>query len=194
MNADHLAPFYEFLEHISFGRSLDGRFLVSLLSANPAVEVDYLDLSQKMADLAESRVARLDRQSRKRVRFFVADIRQFGPRPDGYDLIATHFFLDCFSDAQLSAIVPRIAAWTTPSVLWLLSEFREARESHRRLWTHSIIRSLYAAFRLTTGLQVQHLPDYSAAIARAGFSLRDQQISLAGLLSSSLWVNRVPRD
>ena len=211
MNCDRLAPFYEFLERISFGRSLercrgafldhtkasqraiicgggDGRFLTQLLSVNPAVEVDFVDLSPKMVELAEIRLSSSDRKARKRVRFFVADIRGFQPRHEGYDLIATHFFLDCFTDAELISVIRRIAAWATPNAQWLVSEFRYAQEPYRRAWTHAVISSLYAAFRFTTGLQVRHLPDYSAGLARSGFALRFEVISLYGLLYSAIWV------
>jgi SAM-dependent methyltransferase len=213
MNCDRLAPHYEALERVSFGRSLehgrcsflehaktsqravecgggDGRFLARLLSLNPQVEVDFVDLSPKMVDLAEWRVTSLGRAFRNRVKFYVADIREFQPRPEGYDLIATHFFFDCFTQSELAPVVRRLAGWATSDANWLVSEFHEAHAGVHRLWTKAVIRSLYAGFRLTTGLKVSTLPDYPTALARAGFALRLESVSLAGLLHSSLWAPR----
>ena len=80
MNCDWLAPYYESLEHFSFGNYLeqrrfafleetkqsqralecgggDGRFLARLLSLNRKVQVDFVDSSPKMTELAERRVS-----------------------------------------------------------------------------------------------------------------------------------------
>ena len=78
MNCDWLAPYYESLEHLSFGSFLeerrfaflektkqseralecgggDGRFLARLLSLNDKVQVDFVDSRPKMKELAERR-------------------------------------------------------------------------------------------------------------------------------------------
>jgi SAM-dependent methyltransferase len=203
MNCDGIARYYEVLEHLSFGRSLersrfaflgeartsrraivcgggDGRFLARLLRVNSRVEVDFVELSPKMMDLAERRVAGMGRAYRERVRFRVGDVWEFEPRTDGYDLIVTHFFLDCFSEAQLAAIVACLGSWGTPDGRWIVSDFREAEGPVGRLWTRAVIRGLYAAFWVTTGLRVTRLPNYPAAIAREGYLLRCEEKALGG--------------
>jgi SAM-dependent methyltransferase len=210
MNCDRLAPYYETLERIAFGRKLeacrfafldhtksskcaflcgdgDGRFLAKLLSASPFVEVDFVDSSSKMLELAERRAFSLGSLFRSRVRFHLADIREFTPNSPAYDLVATHFFLDCFDDSELPQLVRRIAAWTTADSQWLLSDFREAPGTLPRFWTRAVIRSLYAAFHLTTGLQVTHIPNYRAALINSGFVSQLEFNLRAGLLHSSLW-------
>ena len=210
MNCDGIARYYEVLEHLSFGRSLersrfaflgeartsrraivcgggDGRFLVRLLRVNSRVEVDFVELSPKMVELAEQRVAGMGRRFRERVRFRVRDVWEFEPRTDGYDLIVTNFFLDCFSEKELTAIVARLGSWGTRDSRWIVSDFREAEGPISRLWTWAVIRALYVAFRVATGLPVTRLPNYGAALAREGYLLRCEERALAGLLHSSLW-------
>lgn len=210
MNCDALARSYELLEYLSFGRFLersrfafldelrtsrrallcgggDGRFLARLLCANPRVEVDFVDLSPRMIELAARRCTAMGRSFQARVRFHVADIRQFKPRPEGYDLIVTNFFLDCFTEEELAAVVSFLAGCATPPLRWVVSDFRQAGGPIGRLWTAAVIRSLYAAFRLTTGLHVNRLPDYPSALASKGFLLRLEETFLGGLLHSSLW-------
>jgi ubiquinone/menaquinone biosynthesis C-methylase UbiE len=210
MNCDRIAPYYETLEHLSFGTWLersrfvflkevklsrkaiicgggDGRFLARLLQANSIVEVDFVELSSKMIALAEQRVAAMGQQFRERVRFHAADLRVFQPQTEGYDLIVTNFFLDCFSDSQLADVVARLSSWSLPHVRWIVSDFREAHTPIARFWTRSIVRALYAAFRLTTGLRVMRLPNYAAAIARERYVRRREENFLGGLVHSSLW-------
>jgi SAM-dependent methyltransferase len=210
MNCDAIAPYYEVLEHLSFGRRLeqtrfafleearasrraivcgggDGRFLARLLRANPTVQVDFVDLSPKMIELAEKRITGMGRAARRRVSFHASDIREFASRPEEYDLIVSHFFLDCFSDAELADVVGSLADWAAPEVTWIVSDFREMEGLISRIWTSGVTRTLYAAFRLTTGLQVMRLPKYLHAIAQAGFRLRLEENALGGLLHSSVW-------
>jgi SAM-dependent methyltransferase len=210
MNCDGIARYYEVLEHLSFGRSLersrfaflgeartsrraivcgggDGRFLARLLRVNSRVEVDFVELSPKMVELAEQRVAGMGRRFRERVRFRVGDIWEFEPRTDGYDLIVTNFFLDCFSEEELTAIVACLGSWGTRDARWIVSDFREPEGPVSRLWTWVVIRGLYVAFRVTTGLPVTRLPNYGAALAKEGYRLRCEERALAGLLHSSLW-------
>ena len=210
MNCDGIARYYEVLEHLSFGRYLertrfaflgetrtsrrailcgggDGRFLARLLCENPSVEVDFVELSPMMIELAERRVAGMGRAFRERVRFYSGDVREFEPRPEGYDLIVTNFFLDCFREQELGQVVARLASCGAPRARWIVSDFREADGLIGRMWTGAVIRGLYAAFRWTTGLRVDRLPDYAGALARRGYLLRCEERALGGLLHSSLW-------
>src|ERR1700730_12227416 len=112
MNCDGIARYYEVLEHLSFGSYLersrfaflgeartsrkailcgdgDGRFLARLGQVNAQVEVDFVELSPKMVELAERRVVGMGRTFRQRVRFRVGDVWDFEARTDGHDLILT---------------------------------------------------------------------------------------------------------
>jgi ubiquinone/menaquinone biosynthesis C-methylase UbiE len=210
MNCDRIAPYYEILEHFLFGSRLehrrfaflgeirtsrkalvcgggDGRFLARLLRVNTGVEVDFVDLSSTMIELAERRVAGMGRAFRKRVRFHAGDVRSFAAPADHYDLIVTHYFLDCFSNQELEDVVGRLANWGMPQARWIVSDFREANGPIGRLWTRSVIGGLYSAFRFTTGLKVTRLPEYKAALTKKGYFLRFEEDVMAGLLHSSLW-------
>jgi ubiquinone/menaquinone biosynthesis C-methylase UbiE len=210
MNCDGIAAVYETLERISFGGALqrmrvaylrqaggarmalvcgdgDGRFLAELLRANRRVTVDYVDASARMTELAHERIARLGEKCLERVRFFTGDIRKFSAAENRYDLVTGHFFLDCFTDAELVGTIARIAEWSTPDACWLVSDFREAQTRMGRLWTQAMIRGLYAGFRMMTGLRVRRVPDYAAALAAYGYRLRAEEERLGGLLFSSVW-------
>jgi SAM-dependent methyltransferase len=211
MNCDALAPFYSILEHISFGPFLerarfkflpqlhdsrrallcgdgDGRFLARLLQENPTVEVDFVDLSGRMIELAAGRASNLGPAFRNRVCFHHCDIRDFSPAtPESYDLIAAHFFLDCFGETDLRSVIQLFSSWATPNAQCIVSEFREIPAPPARYISRAIVRSLYAAFRLTANLRTTRLPDYPAALQTHGFRLQQESFLLHGLLHSSLW-------
>lgn len=210
MNCDRIAPFYQSLEYACFGRELerrrfaflqetsncrtalvcgggDGRFLARLLRFNPHIEVDFVDLSRRMIDVAERRISAMGERLCRRVRFYVGDIRTFNLQPPSYDLIVTHFFLDCFCENEIDSLVSSLAASARSGCLWLLSEFREGDGLLRKLPTRAVIRTLYAAFRITTGLRVVRLPNYKSRLLAQGILCEREETALAGLLCSSLW-------
>jgi len=209
MNCDRIAPYYQSLEHLSFGKSLerrrfafleetrtsrravvcgggDGRFLARLLRTNSKVQIDFVEISPRMIELAERRVAGMGRTYRDRVRFHVADVCEFQAQSEAYDLIVTNFFLDCFSDTELANVVTRLAGWGAARGRWLVSDFCEADGAIRHFWTSAIIRGIYGAFRITTGLRVTSLANYMTALARVGYRKRHEETALGGLLQSSL--------
>ncbi len=165
----------------------DGRFLAGLLQVNPAVEVTYIDLSKEMARIAEDRVTRLGASYRSRVQFFCADVMTFVPPHRDYDLFATHFFLDCFTPEEIRKLILKMMEWTLPQAKWVLSEFRRSQSACGKLWTGVVIRALYAAFRVTTGLRVRRIPQYDSCLLSAGFRLCEREVATGGLLISELW-------
>jgi ubiquinone/menaquinone biosynthesis C-methylase UbiE len=210
MNCDGIASYYEVVEHMTFMSHLerrrfafvgesrtarraivcgggDGRFLARLLRANARVQVDFVEVSSRMIDLAERRVTGMGPSFLERVRFHHEDIRTVDLKCARYDLIVTNFFLDCFFNAELQAVVDRLARFGTPEGKWIVSEFREAHGALGRVWTQGVIAGLYAAFWATTGLRGIRLPQYRAALEKAGYSVRFEEEALGGLLYSSVW-------
>jgi len=210
MNCDGIAPYYETVEHFTFLRHLerrrfafigearkarkaivcgggDGRFLARLLRGNAWVQVDIVEMSFSMIELTEKRVAGMGPSYRERVRFRHGDIRTIDLANGWYDLIVTNFFLDCFFKPELQCVVNRLASCGTPETKWIVSDFKEAHSALGRVWTQWVIAGLYAAFWATTGLRGIRLPQYRAALANAGYSVRFEEEALGGLLYSSVW-------
>ncbi len=206
---DRIARPYRWLEYFSFGPMLercrfyrlpqlanarralvlgdgDGRFLACLLRKNPQIQVDAVDLSPAMLELLRKRV---EACALSRIKLHCVDAREFMP-PANYDLVITHFFLDCFTTDELHALVGRIRCHLTQDACWVLSEFATP-SGPMSLLARFIVWALYAAFGLMTGLQVRWLPDYSAALSGAGFLLSERRHWLGGLLVSELWKSRL---
>jgi SAM-dependent methyltransferase len=196
VDCDRIARWYRWFEYAGFGRGLerrrqaflsdvsdarrvlalgdgDGRALASLLAAAPRACIDYIDVSAGMLELARARAGT------EHVVYRKEDART-APLPEAeYDLIVTHFFLDCFDEADLEPLIARLARAATPQSRWLISEFR----GNGRL-----VRALYFFFRLTTGLRTRRLVDHHPLLRRHGFRLVRREDRWRGLLASELWV------
>ena len=207
-NFDRVARPYRWLEVLTFGRALeacrerllprslaardalvlgdgDGRFLVQLLRGNPHVTATAIDSSAAMLRLLEQRC----RFARERLCILHCDALDGVcalPASQTFDLIATHFFLDCLTQTDLDQLAAVVATRTRPGALWIISEFH-VPAGWRGLPQRVVVRLLYAAFGLLTGLRVTRLPDHASALERAGFTRIDRRLRLAGLLTSELW-------
>lgn len=205
---DRIARPYRWLEYLSFGPALqrtrthwlsairqresalvlgdgDGRFTAALLEASPRVHIHAVDLSQAMLQLL---CARGGNHSAGRLRAEHADLRAWTPAAHArYDLVATHFFLDCLTTAQVADLIERLKPALAPGALWLVSDFAVPRTPFGRWIAQPLVAALYRAFHVLTGLSVNRLPDHAAALESAGLRLQGEQRRLKGLLVSQLW-------
>jgi ubiquinone/menaquinone biosynthesis C-methylase UbiE len=199
MNCDSIARLYRWVEYAMFGSALqrrrvaflpevagarrvlvlgdgDGRFLEKLVKQNPRAGFDYVDLSGRMLDLARGRAGTA------RVTYHQADALEIALPERGYDLVVTHFFLDCFAESGAARLVERVAHAACPRTRWLVSEFRRTR------WSPPVLAGLYLFFRITTGLKTRRLIDHHPLLAQQGFQMLRAESAWLGLLASELWV------
>jgi ubiquinone/menaquinone biosynthesis C-methylase UbiE len=216
MNCDSIAPLYLMGERLFFGHALDrcrtahlpalgqheaalvcgdgdGRFLRALVASRTATKIDYVDVSRRMTALARKRLDKAAGVAGLHVEFFSTDIRELAPAR-GYDLIATHFFLDCFGDDEIREVVEAIAGHAAANATWLVSEFQIPPRGLARYAGSLAIRALYATFRILTGLRAQRLPDYRAALSACGFTCAAHESSCGGLLTSQVWRRRLAEE
>ncbi len=209
MSFDLLAPHYRWMEWLLAGPKLqrcrtaflrqvpeprhalllgegNGRFLVEFVLAHPGTRVTCLDASEPMLASARARLQRpgLDNHN---VEFVQADIFNWSPPREAFDLVVSHFFLDCFRPDQLEQILPRVAAATTPEANWLLADFREPPAGWARWRARLILRAMYLFFRRAAGLPAARLTLPDPMLQEQGFALRERRLFEWGLLHSDLW-------
>jgi len=203
MNCDRIAPFYRFFEHAAFGGRLqrhrlafqyaaegkrralvlgdgDGRFTEALALSYPDLEIDSIELSAGMVMQARKRAG-------KRVSIIGADVMEFPFARARYDVVFTHFFLDCFSISDLDKLISRVSEALTAEAVWVVSDFRQARSGWHRIYTWAWLAAMYSFFGLITGLKTRRLPDYEQALASAGFVKSKERMSADGLIVSQWW-------
>ena len=113
------------------------------------------------------------------------DLAAFPEAP--FDLVVTHFFLDCFNETELASLVARVNAVAEKTAVWVVSDFAIPQRTPARLLGKWIVRGLYLAFGLLTGLGARRLPDHARVLREAGWMLADRRELLLGLLVSEAW-------
>jgi SAM-dependent methyltransferase len=207
-NFNYIAKPYRWLEYLTLGRALencrnhylpqlldrrhalvlgdgDGRFLAELLKRNPHLQADAIDTSATMLQLLRKRCEAATSDAAIRLHTHHASALTV-PLSGPYDLVVTHFFLDCLTQPELDSLITRITPTLAPGALWLISDFR-IPGGPMHLPAKFLIRSLYLAFRLLTGLRTTHLPDHATPLTQAGLTRISHQHRLAGLLITELW-------
>ncbi len=211
MSFDRIAPHYRWMEFVLAGGKLqrcrtaflgeigdaenilivgegNGRFLLECRGASPQARITCIDASRRMLELARVRLGRGGFTDRD-VEFVQADALEWRPPARAYDLIVTHFFLDCFHARQLPEVVGKLARSAALNARWLLADFRvpagwiAGGRGRLMLW------SMYAFFRVIARLPAKRLTHPDPFLAEAGFALEQRRLSEWGLLHSDLWRN-----
>lgn len=207
-NFDWIAGAYSLLEHLSFGPYLqrcrtlrlhtemqnrrralvygdgDGRFLQRLVEANRSIRITAVDGSAAMI-----RHARRHLPSEANVTLVHADALEYLPqRTAQYDLVTSHFFLDCFDESGLDRLLHRVDRAVSPDAIWVISDFAiPARPVLLNLGARALVRALYFGFRVLTGLRVRRLPNHGSVFRNHGWRLLDRTEMLGGILISEVW-------
>lgn len=203
-----LARAYRWMEYLSFGPYLqqcrtlrlaemascrraliygdgDGRFLAELVRRLPRIRVAAIDASSEMLRRAAERLP-----SDADVRMVEADALtdQAAALPEApFDLIVSHFFLDCFNEQELSTLLAAVNGAAAEDAIWVVSDFAIPQRAVARQAGKLIVSGLYLAFGVLTGLTTRHLPDHGRVMCEAGWSLDDRRTLLLGLLVSERW-------
>lgn len=213
MSFDLVAPHYHWLETIAFGNALqrartcwidtiarpkrtlivgegDGRFLCELVRAFPAIDIDCIDASKAMLQLAGARLRRTHPESASRVHFLCEDLLKWSPRKS-YDLVVTHFFLDCFPAGELEEIIAKLASAAGPGAIWLIADFAIPRTRFARARARWWLRMMYTFFRAAAGIAANELVDPTPYLDGHGFIRASENLSRGNMLRSDMYVAAV---
>lgn len=164
-----------------------GRFLEALRQNQPDVRVTFLDSSAGMHQAAMRRLRRRG-LSLEKIDFVRGDLPTESPPGQDYDLIATHFFLDCFPAGTLDGVVSRLAQSARPGAHWLVSDFQvPTRGGLPRLRARGILWMMYRFFRLATRLPADRLVAPGPILEKNGFTRKEHVEFEWGLLYAEWW-------
>lgn len=206
---DRLAPAYVWLERASYGHRLqrcrtallselndaktalilgdgDGRFLEVLLKSNSQIEVDSLDVSPGMIALARRRIDAIP-GAVARVRFQKADARTANFDIEKYDLIVTNFFLDCFPERELQALIANLVPSLKPGGRWIVGDFRMPEGRAARWFAQLALTGMYLFFRAVTRIPASRLVDPDPFLRSNGLESIHREEALGGFLAATLW-------
>lgn len=206
MSFDVLAPHYRWMEVVLAGEKLqrcrtafldriptaknvlilgegNGRFLVECRRKMPKAHIVCVDASARMLALAQRRLS----DNGGSTEFICADALMWMPPELKFELIVTHFFLDCFRREHLESLIAKIAGAAAPEANWLLADFQAAAAGLARVRSKLILWTMYRFFRVVTRLPAKELVSPDAFLERHGFRLAERRVTEWGLIHSDWW-------
>ena len=206
---DKLAPWYHFLETISFGNQLqqcrisqiaelkevknvlilgdgNGRFLESLLKLNCNAEIESLDISSNMIGLANARITPLPNNSQ--VVFIHTDVFDWNFPKCKYDLVVTNFFLDCFTYSELTNLLEKISLSLKPEGKLIYGDFNVPNSLLIKTLASLLLFGMYLFFRIFTRISAKSLYDPTTLLIENKFILKNEKYYLWSFLKSQLWI------
>lgn len=160
----------------------DGRGAELFAALEEDCELQLLDSSQAFLARAQER---LDGAGH-RATYRRVDLPGGDWDGDPFDLIATHFFLDCFEPPELGRVISELSSQASPGALWIHSDFRRDPSGWRGLWTGTWLALLYPFFRWTTGIRARRLVEPDADLSGSGWQRLDS-IEVGSLWRASVW-------
>jgi ubiquinone/menaquinone biosynthesis C-methylase UbiE len=166
----------------------DGRFLEKLTSINPNCLVTVLDASPIMLALAKTKVPATFQGE---IHFCKEDATKCTFPFEAFDAVVSHFFLDCFTEETLSALLEKLSSTLRPNGKWLIADFVEpSPNALRSLPQFLCLRILYAFFRLTCGIEARRVVSPHKTLRTHGLS-ESRCISFSkGLLTSLVFIKQ----
>lgn len=118
------------------------------------------------------------------VRFVRGDARVVLEELDSksFDVIVSHFFLDCFALETLGELVPQIARCLRPGGHWFVSEF-----TAQTAWQRCVLWVMYRFFNLTTETEATLFPNYGDVMRSNGLEPARLGTWRAGFIVADDW-------
>ena len=208
---DRIAPYYDGLARLVFGRSIQraqchfldrilpgahvlvvgggtGWLLPHLLDRPEVAHVTYLETSAEMLAMAQQKVRAWDEDALLKITFVHGNERTLGPE-DHFSVVITNFVLDMYEGAALDILMQTLAEHLVPGGIWLFSDFRLSKNKWHRGWQRGMVYAMYAFFRLTTGLAQQALPPYHQHFVVHGLRMSDERSFFKDFIVSRVYVS-----
>lgn len=204
MNFNWIAPVYDPLAFLVFGRQLDraqttflpqilpdssvlvvgggtGRLLEQVLTTCQPKQVLYLEASAQMVALSSQRIIR--HAVVGSVEFRVGDETLLKP-DEHFDVIVTPFVLDLYTAKTLqTSFIPALRSRLKHGGLWLVTDFIQPQIG----WQKALLWTMIRFFRLTAGIEIHQLPDWQWCLREAGLTLQEGERRVGGMVATEVW-------
>ncbi len=205
---NRLSYFYRLLEFVAFGRALDrarvslllqlpeldsllslgdgdGRFLSKFLEGQPNCRVTSIDQSSAMIRLQRRRIPKSVADAL--VDFQVADVGNVCFERGRFNAVSVLFFLDCFSEKELTRLLERVIPWVAPGGFVYFADFVLPKSGWQRIRARFYIRVMHLFFRWCTGLENNRLVDIASCLEKLELALIEERFSNLGLIRTAIY-------
>lgn len=153
LNRQHQAHFL-ILNHLKDGDKIlwvgggAGKFIPELEKLNLKLEIDYIDFSSKMIELAKK-----EKTSNLKINYIVLDIFDFDTDKK-YDVIMTTFLFDHFKQNKAKELFSQLNEFLNIRGIWFYVDFNQSQKG----WQKNITNLMLLFFRVVIGLDISQLP------------------------------------
>lgn len=197
MNYGRIAPFYQLLSQIIFGKSLihaQQKVLASIPPKNRLLilgggdgeifknlknfpdSIDFVEVSSKMINLAKTKTT-----------FPVNWIHEntFRFQPNGtYDYIYLPFLLDNFTPEQAGTLISSFKNWSSQNGIVIITDYPEKPAE----WQKVLLKTMYLFFKIVSGLKVNQMPPVSGLMQSEGWKRVATQTSFSGFIETKTYI------
>lgn len=197
---NYIAPFYDALGRIVFGNALiksqsyhlqgiqpnseilivgggSGRILTEFDKLSIPLSVTYVEKSSKMVELSKNKGPFKNLS----VHFVCGECKDITVK--NFDVIFTAFFLDVFRSANLHWVIQCLKTLLGPDGIWIVTDFIRTPT----LWQRLLIRSMYAFFRITAGLEGNKLLDFEKYLIEKDLNKGRCKTFYKGMIESAIY-------
>lgn len=153
LNRQHQAHFL-ILKHLKKGDKIlwvgggGGKFIPELEKLNLNLEIDYIDFSSRMIDLAKK-----ERTLKLKINFIVADIFDF-ETDKKYDVVISSFLFDHFDQDKAEKLFLQLNEYMKSKGIWFYIDFNQNQEA----WQRIVTNLMFVFFRVVINLEINQLP------------------------------------
>lgn len=152
-----------------------GWWMNDFLLANPDTRITFIDASEKMIRLAESKLQVKDRVD------FIHGTHQSIP-DEKYDAVVLFYFMDLFTNEELAPLIQTIKRKINTQGVWLVSDF-----VNHQPWHATLLKVMYTFFNLVTGLPAFSLPEWQLHLRKQGLKQSEHITFYKGFIYSSVY-------
>jgi ubiquinone/menaquinone biosynthesis C-methylase UbiE len=199
---NRIAPYYDFLKRVVFGRAIadsqaaflgnvrqgsklliigggSGEMLPVLkkiVTASSGFAIWYVEASSEMITLAAKR------ESPANINF-IHGTEEALPEKVMFDVVITNFFLDLFPYDKGTEICGKIGRRIYPGGLWLVSDF----VNEGKWWQRALLWIMYRFFAITCKIEATGLPAWESQLLAVGMKDEIHKSFYGGFIKSALY-------
>jgi len=198
-NFDRIAPFYDQLARIVFGSAIQkaqcffldqirdndtvlvlgggtGWIVDAIMDHVPTAQITFIDNSKSMIEMAKNRI-RVEHQSK--VAFVEGEYFDRN-RDDDFDVIFSAFYLDMFSQEEVSHILTDVSKNLKKSGKWIFTDFRYTTIG----WQRYLLKLMYFFFKVACGVSANKLANFDVEFMKLGLKAQMSRSFYFGMIES----------
>tara|TARA_B100000965_G_C19576040_1_gene751353 strand:- start:358 stop:990 length:633 start_codon:yes stop_codon:yes gene_type:complete len=202
-NYNTLAPFYQLISRLVFGKSLlnaqycflsklkdansililgggSGEFLPRLLEINPLAKIDYIEPSEKMIKLCKKNLSDFQLDL---LQFHQTTFQDFSHQSNKYDAVLCFFFLDLFPESKTATIIQELYDQLHDSGRFFVADFHEPKSIKEQI----AAKLMFSFLKISTNIENKQLYNLHPILNHSKLKLIEEKQFSKGFVFSSVW-------